>query len=113
MSDAASPATGRWWLSWYEPTGHTEDYRPRKWPLPRSIPAYWCTGWRISEDDASALVSAAYRHEAILCAIVDAPNESAARRAVTLAGWSPSEWRFCEAKAKDWWPPTDRFPRAP
>lgn len=85
----------RFWISWYQAA---EDYRPVIWPLPPSIPAYWCTG-RDSDGDAT------------LCAIVDAPSERHAYDAIRAA-WKGGirEWRGCEARTNDWRPPSDRFP---
>jgi hypothetical protein len=95
---SAKTATGparRWWVSWYEPAP-SGDYRPRIWPLPPAVPAYWCSGWR--------------GDEAALCAVVDASDEETAKLFVEAAGWTPSEWRFCDEQEPGWRPPSDRFP---
>lgn len=87
----------RFWVSWYEPIPHG-DYRPRKWPLPPAVPHYWCSGYAGDGDSA------------ILCAVVNAPTEDAAKESIEAAGWTPGEWRFVEHVANDWMPPADRFP---
>lgn len=88
----------RWWISWYEPVDESEDYRPHNWPLPSTIPAYWCSGWEGSGKAAT------------LCAIVDAPTPDKAMEEIK-AHWKPREWRFCEPRDEGWWPRPDRFPR--
>ncbi len=86
----------RFWISWYQPT---EDYRPiygskkQKEPLNH---LYWCSGQRCS-DDAWAM-----------CAVVDALNETAAKRTVKKYWPEATEWRFCDEKETDWMP-NDRF----
>jgi hypothetical protein len=83
----------RYWIGWDEPTPDG-DYRPLRLPVPPEIKAWWCSG---SGDDVS-----------MLCAVVDAPDEAAAKAAVE-AEWRPSRWRFCNVKPPDW-RPSDRFP---
>jgi hypothetical protein len=87
----------RWWISWVEPVDESEDYRPRNWPLPPSIPAYWCSGW----DGGS--------RAAMLCAVVDAETPEQAMDEIR-AYWNPREWRFCEPRDEGWRPQSDRFP---
>lgn len=87
----------RWWISWYEPVGEGEDYRPTKWPLAKPILKYWCSGY------------AGDMEEAILCAVIDTASEEAAKKLIAAQGWKPREWRFCDEKALDWLP-GDRFP---
>jgi hypothetical protein len=75
----------RWWLSWYEPIDSSGDARPRSWPLPAAIPAYWRSG---ETEDA-----------AILCALVDAPTAADAWELVERAwgmhaGGRLRRWRF-------------------
>ena len=91
----------RFWISWYQAG---EDYRPAKWPLPPEIAAYWCTG---GSDAASTL-----------CAIVDAPDEAAAKTLIVdcwggglvgLMDWD-SAWRFCNEREPGWKPESSRFP---
>lgn len=87
----------RWWVSWYEPMDASGDYRPQTWPLPPSIPHYWCSGQTFDGDAAT------------LCAVVDADTEEAAKDEVRKL-WKPAGWRFCNEKAPGWMPASDRFP---
>lgn len=86
--------TRRFWISWYE---HADDYRPRTWPLPEAVPAYWCSG------EAPGAFT--------VCAIVDAPTEDAAQEIIG-AHWNPGplQLRFCQEVDQGWRPPGDRFP---
>ncbi|HXJ14100.1 MAG TPA: hypothetical protein VNH19_17630 [Candidatus Limnocylindrales bacterium] len=83
----------RFWLSWVQPT---EDYRPLKDPPNEAIIGWWCSG---SDSD----------DHATLCAVVDAKNESAAKKSVQMDWPEATSWRFCDAVARDY-QPGDRFP---
>lgn len=85
----------RFWVSWREPIDETGDYRPISWPLPSSIPAFWCSG------EGDGFVT--------LCAVVDAHSEAEVMD--ILAGyWKPFRWRFITEKEPGWRPASDRFP---
>ena len=84
----------RFWIFWYQPT---EDYRPLKWPLPKTILGWWCSGQRCS-DEASTLI-----------AWVVAPSDYAAEKLIKKYWPEAKEWRFCDEVEKDW-KPNDRFP---
>jgi hypothetical protein len=89
----------RYWISWYEPG---EDPRPaRDW---KRAPDWWCTGYVYSEDAKGNEVV-----HTTICAVVDAKNESEARRIVRKF-WKPKEWRFCGEREAGWEPQPDRFP---
>jgi len=97
----------RFWVSWYEPM-LDGDYRPRRWPLPVSVPHYWCSG--MTGDGAFAT----------LCAIVDVPTCCDVEAAVRSAGWTPgvpdgeeSAVRFCDERPAGWMPDAGRFPLRP
>lgn len=85
----------RFWVSWKEPVDETGDYRPMSWPLPDSIPSFWCSG----EGDGYVT----------LCAVVDAHSEA---EVMDIVGryWKPSGWRFVTEKNPEWRPQSDRFP---
>ena len=84
----------RYWISWYQPT---EDYRPLKWPLPKEILGWWCSGLRCS-DDASTLV-----------AWVEAESNESAEKLIKKYWPEAKEWRFNDEVELDW-KPNDRFP---
>lgn len=67
-----------YWVSWYQPT---KDYRPMAFPPGEPILGWWCTG---HADEG-----------ATICAVVAAPNESAAWKSVR-ADWPEAVERFCE-----------------
>jgi len=86
----------RFWVSWVQ---RTEDYRPVNYPPNRRILGWWCSG---SDSDENA----------VLCAVVEANNESEVRDAV-YTDWPElaenPDWRFMEEKS-DTFVPNDRFP---
>lgn len=87
----------RFWASWLQPT---EDYRAVTFPPNEAIIGYWCSGYGSDKDDCAV---------PILCAVIDAENEEAARTAV-LKDWPAwKEWRFIEERNPDF-KPGDRFP---
>lgn len=87
----------RFWASWLQPT---EDYRAVTFPPNEAIIGYWCSGYASGANDESI---------PILCAVIDAENEEAARAAV-LKDWPEwTEWRFIEPRNPDF-KPGDRFP---
>jgi hypothetical protein len=86
----------RFWVSWKEPTPD-DDYRPMTWPLPESIPAYWCSGGDIDGTYAT------------LCAVIDAPSEDKVEPIVKSAWPNHGEFRFIEEKPANF-RPGDRFP---
>lgn len=92
---AATDQVKRFWASWKEPIDDTGDYRPMSWPLPASIPAFWCSG----EGDGYVT----------LCAVIDAHSKADVEEIVGRC-WKPSGWRFIEKKDADWRPQSDRFP---
>jgi len=82
----------RFWMSWHQPPG---DHRPLTYPPNVAILGWWCTGYA-SEGTAT------------ICALVEAPDEIAAKAAVR-ADWPAAErWRFCEEH--DGSALSDRFP---
>ena len=101
--DAGKGGVMRFWLPWYEmpPVDlrgeESADPRPIEWPLPASIPAWWQSGERGSDGAP------------ILCAVVDAQDEDAAK-ALVDGHWNPDQWRFCESVASNWRPDAGRFP---
>jgi len=89
----------RWWISWEEPTPKG-DYRPLHVPVPDAVKKWWCSGYGgFGAEDSYAT----------LCAVVDAPTEEEARKAIRVE-WEPQEWRFCEECTLDWRPNAGRFP---
>lgn len=86
----------RFWLSWIQPY---EDYRPLTDPPHKAVIGWWCSGFDASD-------------QAILCALVVAPSEDAAKAAIGES-WPETkaleDWRFCESKRCGWLP-GDRFP---
>lgn len=91
----------RYWISWNEPDDakHGADPRPVAWPLPASIPIWWCSG-----------VGDGY---STVCAIVDVNGEEDSAKALIAKHWRPSDWRFCERKGwtqDAWMPDPGRFP---
>lgn len=82
------------WLSWYcadDDMGKFELHSP-----------WWISGTRMT-DDASTI-----------CAAVQAEDEEAAKEVVSASyDIRPAslEWRFCEPRASDWTPFSERFPR--
>lgn len=83
----------RFWVSWYQTT---EDYRPISYPPNENVLAWWCTG----QSDSGAT----------LCAVVAAPDEHHAMKAIQTDWPEMNEWRFCDVKDPDWAPRSDRFP---
>lgn len=79
----------KWWLSWYNAGSFTLE---RPW---------WITGYRGEV-------------EPIFCAAVIAPSEDEAKAQIVRAHDDDREieWRFCDEKAWDWEPFSDRFPWA-
>ena len=88
----------RFWLSWHQPT---PDYRPLAYPPNAAILGWWCSGSIADENNV-----------AILCALVAAPNEGAAKAAVHVDWPEAERWRFCDA-VDDAWRPGTRFLLAP
>lgn len=84
----------RWWISWYEPSSEAAK------PGVEGLVRYACTGQRMSDDAWT------------ICALVDAPSIEQAK-AVILQAWptkkGDKEWRFVNAKPKDWKPDKGRF----
>lgn len=84
----------RWWISWYEPSSEA--------PIPgvEGLKRYSCTGQRMRDNAWT------------ICAVVDA-NSIEQAKAVILQAWptkkGDKEWRFVEARPKDWQPSKDRF----
>lgn len=92
----------RWWLSWY----HTRNMSPYTIHSP-----WWISGARVKLDTATGEEF----DEPTVCAAVIAPTEKAAKAAIIGAYDIPPakmEWRFCEERADDWSPFSDRFPEA-
>lgn len=83
----------RFWMSWIV---SEEDYRPLTFPPNAAILGWWCSGY--DTDDHS-----------ILCGLVEAKNEAAARKAV-LRDWPGISWRFVEPKDTNHIIQSDRFP---
>lgn len=83
------------WISWYQPG---EDYRPPKWPLPKSFLGYWCSGEAFDGSYST------------LCAHVKAKDESAAKSLIAASWPDHGDFRFCEEKAEGW-TPGSRFPK--
>ena len=84
--------TKRYWLSWIQPT---DDHRPLTYPPNRAILGWWCSG------DTSK--------GSVLCGLVEAADDAAAKAAV-LTDWpEATAWRFCEEHEPDFRPGT-RFP---
>lgn len=85
----------RFWVSWLQ---DTDDFRPLTAPPNRSVIGWWRSG---ESDDFH-----------VLCAVVDARNESEARDAI-LKDWPEAleqcDWRFFDARPLGW-RPNDRFP---
>ena len=85
-----------YWLSWWE---FADDWRPvgPEWPPPPPILAYWCSGYRGSDDAASVV------------ALVRADSEAAAWAAVRAPHCWPAagEERFCHTVTDE---PGARFP---
>jgi len=88
--------SNRFWISWEEPG---EDPRPLNWPLPASIPHWWCSGYG---DDTMQI-----------CAVVDVDGDAEAAENEVRRHWHPLSWRFNEPKgetAEAWMPSGGRFP---
>lgn len=89
---AGEPATGRWWVSWYEHTVPFEYHGP-----------WWVTGQELGGGQRRTIVAA-----------VLAADEDAARGVIVAAHDEPPtevSWRFVEERPADWAPFSDRFPR--
>lgn len=82
----------RFWISWCQPT---DDERPLAYPPNESILGWWNSG----------MTDAAWT----LCAVVESPNEAAAKKAVRKDWPEAEEWRFCREVEEDY-QPGDRFP---
>ena len=83
----------RFWISWYQPT---QDYRPLTDPPHPQVLGWWRSGYR--------------EKTPILCALVEAQDESAARTCLEIS-WPESataKWRFADEVPRDWMP-SDRF----
>ena len=101
---ARKMAATRFWLSWWEPIGDDEDWRPLTVPTHASgIVGYWGSGFRIINEDEENEAA-----QESVCVVIDAPNEKAAQ-AVIGQFWRPAEWRFCEGREDGWLPEPTRF----
>jgi len=83
----------RFWISWIQ---QTEDFRPINYPPNEAILGWWCSGCTADE-------------EPILCACVDAQDDSDAEHWINKEWPEASEWRFFQERPGDWIP-GDRFP---
>jgi hypothetical protein len=90
----------RFWLSWYQPT---EDYRPLTDPPAEPVLAWWHTGLEIAGEKTTS----------VLCALVSADSEDHARAVVAESWPEATGFRFCDPRADEWFPATDRFPLKP
>ena len=91
----------RFWLSWYQPVGADEDWRPIYDKKKESEPLkhrYWCSG-EVGIPTVAVTV----------CALVDAKSEADAWRKVKRYWPDMGEVRFCNEVAADY-TPGDRFP---
>ena len=68
-----------------------------KWPLPKTILGYWCSGYRCSDDAAT------------LCAWVDVSTIEKAKAIIQKLWPEASQWRFAQVVMNDW-KPGSRFP---
>lgn len=84
-----------YWISFIQPT---EDYRPMTHPPNEQILGWWCSGYD-SDDNP------------VLCALVRASSDLAAKLAIAKDWPEAMGWRFCNEKP-DGWLPGDRFPLA-
>jgi hypothetical protein len=99
-------ALKRFWISWWEPMGEDEDWRPLTVPNKASgVIGYWGSGFRIIDEDKETQEA-----QESVCAVVEATGVKAARELIGQF-WRPTEWRFCEEQEKDWLPEPSRFPR--
>ena len=94
----------RYWISWNEPhdAQYGADPRPVVWPLPASIPHWWCSG---AGDGYSTV-----------CAVVDVNGDADSAKALIAKHWRPRDFRFVEQKGwsvAGWMPEGTRFPVKP
>jgi hypothetical protein len=86
----------RFWISWVQ---DTDDHRPLTFPPNKAVLGWWCSG-----ETASGA--------AIICALVVARHEAAARDAI-IKDWPEalehSDWRFFDCVGNSW-ELSDRFP---
>lgn len=95
----------RFWISWTEPALPDEDPgEPEFVELvfggTTEIVRAWIRGWTMRDYKVNL---------ATVCAVIDAEDETSARRIVKRS-YRPLEWRFCHARPADWMPPVDKFP---
>lgn len=83
----------RFWISWYQPT---EDFRPLIYPAENTL-GYWCSGFSEAGN--------------VMCALIEATNQSSAYKTITKSWPEAVVFRFCDEVDKDW-KPGDRFPVA-
>lgn len=75
------------WISWHQPT---DDWGPLSYPPNAAVLGVWCSGYTgddITGDDI-----------AILCALVIADSEDAAKAAVRVDWPEACDWRFCNKR---------------
>lgn len=93
MAKKSKPKPTRYWVSWW--SGNYADEGCTKPPF-----QFWTSGERDRADDSGLT-------DCSLCAVIDAPNEEAIRRAV-LKHFPDASFRFVNMK-DDGWNPGERF----
>lgn len=88
----------RYWASWW--SGNYEDEGCTKPPF-----NFWNSGQR----DRRNADPESERDECSLCAIIDAEDENTVE-AMIRKHYPDYQMRFCQPKASDWQPASDRFP---
>lgn len=89
-----------WWVSWNQLADpkYGIDSRPVKWPPPKSVIAFWESGFAADESCSQVV------------ALVDAETETEVKATIEKA-WTPGvgSWRFARTY-EGTKPPGDRFP---